>query len=387
MSRLALAALALAPSLALGCGLMRDLLPQRSPGAGIVGTVTRLTREVVGEQPGTVGPDAGGDGASIAVLGFRDEDGKQTSATQVLDGHLLRALLRDGAPVAPGVGVMRQVGSATASWKKDAFLPTDPEALSSPLLLGGRVYRDSLWVYVRLVLAESETGTVLQSHVERFPERELARAARALEQESSSSGSPVAESPFAVAVDLHVVVWRVSGSFTDPVELREGATLAVGDRLQLRYTTDADCVVWAFIFRSDGSRQDLIDITSVYAKHEQMSADFTFEAENVVHTLYFAVADEIDSDRSDLFNEIGELIRRGEVRRFEGFELIDQELVSHLAPVTEARPAPVEVIRGHDGIELGAEETLSIGETNLTSKPERLAGSPVLLRAITFDVQ
>ena len=385
MSGFALAALALTCAGVLGCGPVWDLLPQGAPDSGLSRTVSLLTQEVIG--PPVNGADGGIATGDIAVLGFRDEDGKQTVETRAIDDHLLRAVVGRRAPVAPGVGLLSEGPPAGASWKKDAPLPADWETLPASRLLSGTVYHDSPWAYVRLVLTERGTGAVLRSQVARLTERELARAARAQEEHSDATGTVQADAPFAVGVDLHFITWRVSGSFTDPVQLREGATLAVGDRMQLRYTTDTDCVVWAFVFRSDGQRYDLIDIASAYAGREQIVGDFTFEAENVVHTLYFAAAEEIDIDRSDLFEEIGELIDRGELHRFQGVDLVDDRLAAFLIRGATGESPVLEVVRGHDGIETGPEEKFLIGEESLVSSPELLSGSPLLLRAITVDVQ
>jgi hypothetical protein len=132
-------------------------------------------------------------------------------------------------------------------------------------------------------------------------------------------------------------------------------------------------------------RHDLIDLNPVYAGHDQIASTFTFETENIVHTLYFIIAEDLDADRGELFEEIAELIRRGEVDRFRGLDLIDGKLADFLS--TEiGGSTPVEIERGGEGIELGSEEKFIVGNVSLVSKPERLSGSPVLSRAISFDV-
>jgi hypothetical protein len=332
----------------------------------------------VDEVAGTINQTDG----SIAVLGFRNDEGLQTAETRLLDDHLMDALLSRRAPVAAGVGMMSEGSQETPSWKADSVLPAGWQDLSPELLLSGKVHRDSPWAYVRLMLTERQSGAVLHTTVSRLTERELAGAAvefTKLEPQES------AEAAFVVNVDLHLILWRVTGSFTDLVLLEEGSTVAVGDRMQLRYSTDADCAVWAFLFRSDGVRHDLIDLNPVYAGHDQIASTFTFEAQNIVHTLYFVVAEELDADRGELFEEIGELIRRGEVKDFRGLDLVDGKLTDFLS--SEAgKGAPVELVRSSERIELGLEEKFIIGEATLSSQPERLSGSPVLLRAISFDV-
>ncbi len=359
-----------------GCGLIRDQWPRRPQEQGIPPTIGHLVDEVAG----TIDQADG----SIAVLGFRNDDGRQTAETRLLDDHLMNALLRRRAPVAAGVGMMVESSQEkkAPSWKADSVLPTDWQELSSELLLSGKVHYDSPWAYVRLVLTERQNGAVRHTRASRLTERELTRAAakfRELEPQE------LADAAFVVNVDLHLILWRVTGSFTDLVPLEEGSAVAIGDRMQLRYTTDADCAVWAFLFRSDGVRHDLIDLNPVYAGHDQIASTFTFEAENIVHTLYFVIAEELDADRGELFEEIDELIRRGQVKDFRGLDLIDGKLTNFLT--TEVgEGAPVEIVRGGDGIELGSEEKFIIGEASLVSKPELLSGSPVLLRAISFDV-
>ena len=359
-----------------GCGLIWDHWPRRPREHGIAPTIGQL----VGELAESI--DSGEAETSIAVLGFRDGDGEQSAETRLLDEHLIRALTNNRSPVAPGVGVMDESASE-ASWDSDSVFPEDWQELAPERLLSGRLRYDTPWAYVRLILTERQSGAVLDSHVARLTERELAQAAA--EVEESEAAEP-ADAAFAVNVDLHLILWRVTASFTDLLSLEEEATVAVGDHLQLRYTTDADCAVWAFLFRSDGVRHDLIDSSPIYAGHDQIVSTFTFEAENVVHTLYFVVAEELDTDRAELFEEIDEMMRQGEIERFRGLDLIDEHLAGFLS--TEiGRGQPVEVVRGGEGIEFGPEEKFLEGETSLVSKPERLSGAPVLLRAISFDVQ
>ena len=374
MSRLAIATLVAVSSGAMGCGVILDQWPRRPQVQGISQTIAELVRGAPIESAGV--------DESVAVLGFRDEDGQQTGETRLLDEFLLDALLRRRAPVAPGIGTMRMESEKASSWEADAMLPGQWQELPSARLLSGKVYHDSPWAYVRLMLTDKHSGAIMHSQVARLTERELARAA-----EEFAERAPAGEAAaFVVNVDLHTILWRVSGSFTDSVPLDEGVTVAVGDRMQLRYTTDADCAVWAFLFRSDGVRHDLIDLNTVYAGHDQIVETFTFEAENVVHTLYFVAAEDIETDRSDLFEQIGELVRRGEIHRFRGLDLIDGKLASFFSAGGEGEP-PIEVLRGREGIEVGAEEKFTVGEANLVSKPERLTGTPVLLRAVSFDVQ
>ena len=360
-----------------GCGLISDHWPRRPRDHGIAPTVGQL----VGELAESI--DSGADQPSIAVLGFRDGDGEQSAETRLLDEHLIRALTNNRSPVAPGVGAMDETVSEV-SWDSDSMLPEDWQELAPERLLSGRLHYDTPWVYVRLILTEKQSGAVLDSRVARLTERELARAAA--EAEESEAAEEDTDTVFAVNVDLHLILWRVTASFTDMLSLEEGATVAVGDHLQLRYTTDADCAVWAFLFRSDGVRHALIDSSPIYAGHDQIVSTFTFEAENIVHTLYFVIAEELEADRAELFEEIDEMMRQGEIERFRGLDLVDEQLAGFLS--TEIGGGlPVDVIRGGEGIELGAEEKFLEGETSLVSKPERLSGSPVLLRAISFDVQ
>lgn len=357
-----------------GCGLIRDQWPRRPQEQGILPVISQLVEEVVGRIDQADG--------SLAVLGFRNDEGLQTAETRLLDDHLMGALLSRRAPVAAGVGMMSGGSQKTPSWKADSVLPADWQELSSALLLSGRIHHDSPWAYVRLMLTERQSGAVLHTRVSRLTERELARAAVEFAELEPQEFADVA---FVVNVDLHLILWRVTGSFTDPVLLEEGSTVAVGDQMQLRYTTDADCAVWAFLFRSDGVRHDLIDLNPVYAGHDQIASTFRFEAENIVHTLYFVVAEDLDADRGELFEEIGELMRRGEVEDFRGLDLVDGKLTNFLSTEVGGG-APVELMRGSESIELGSEEKFIIGEATLSSQPERLSGSPVLLRAISFDV-
>jgi len=382
MSRWAVMSMATFSVGLIGCGLIGDRWPLRPQSHGIAPTVSRLVQELA-EPVDRVPLDAGAV-RSIAVLGFRDDHGLQTAATRALDEHLLAAMMHNGAAVTPGTGVMASQENSF-SWKADQVLPANWHEEPSSQLLSGKLYYDAPWAYLRLLLTEKESGAILSSHVARLTERELARAAAEFTERGPVSTLAETKPEFVVHVDLHVMLWRVSGSFTDSVLLNEGTTVSVGDRMQLRYTTDADCAVWAFLFRSDGVREELIDINPVYAGQDQVTGIFNFDAENIVHTLYFIAAEEIDADRGELFEAIGEWVRRGEVIRFQGIDLIDGKLASFLSNGEEGEsPA---VVRNQTDIEFGREERFLIGETGLASKPERLTASPVLLRAISFDVQ
>lgn len=70
MSRLAIATLVAVSSGAMGCGVILDQWPRRPQVQGISQTIAELVRGAPIESAGV--------DESVAVLGFRDDDGQQT---------------------------------------------------------------------------------------------------------------------------------------------------------------------------------------------------------------------------------------------------------------------------------------------------------------------
>ena len=327
----------------------------------------------------------------VALLGFRDADGKRTLRTETLDEALVSAALSRDLPVAPGVGLLEELrGEPALRWSMGSLLPRGWEELEAPRLLGGQVRYEPPWAYLRLVLVDRADGTVLRSVRGRVPEGELDRRGRALAALRGSDGEAEI-SDFDADVDLHLLVRRVEGEFPQLVELSEGEVLRGGDQLQVRFRVGRTCAVWAFLQLSSGERLGIFSGDRVYGARLEYGPGenewIDLDRGNEVYTLYFVVAEDLEGERrEDLFEEIAELVDNGQLNRFEGIDRVDALLADFLSNQLEGSPA-VEVLRSGE-IESGDSEvfTYENGET-FESVPEVLYAAPVLVRAVSFEVQ
>ena len=366
----------IAAVLLVGCA---GIMPGSAPSIGMAAAFDELAGSVVRAHRG---------GRDIAVLGFRERDGKKTPKSAVLDEFLMSALLTSGAPVAVGVGMAASDDDASATWREDSPLPErQSEARAEGELLSGVLYYESPWVYARVMLTEAESGVALESWSLRLSERELERQGELLaEREEEVS----AHSPVVVSVDLHVVARRDENGLVEWVDLQEGGSLQPGDRIQLRYRVHTDCTVYAILYQSDGEREEVAPIQVNYpGRLYYAPGEFswiTVSEENEVYTLYFIAADELEEDRADLFDNMQELVTRSQLNRFSGLGLLDRVVAEYL---TRTEAGNIEVLRGgREDIEKGKEEQFifSDGES-MASSPEKLSASPVLVRALSFGVQ
>ena len=361
-----------------GCGFFAT----RPPAEGVSQVVGNMVSAMVSGMP---------EGSPVALLGFRDGDGKRTVRTEALDEALVSASLRHDMPVAPDVGLLEELrGEPALRWSMDSLLPRKWEKLEAPRLLGGQVRYEPPWAYLRLVLVDRADGTVLSSARGRVSQGELDRRGRALAALRGRAGE-VAVSDFAADVDLHLLVRRVEGEFTQLVEVREGMTLLAEDQLQVRFRVSRTSAVWAFLQLSSGERKGIFSGDRVYGARLQYGPGeaewIDLDQVNEVYTLYFIVAEDLESEgRENLFEEIAELVENGQLNRFQGIDQVDDVLAGFLQNQLEGSPS-VEVLRAGE-IESGSPEvfTLDKGET-FESVPEALYAAPVLVRAVSFEVQ
>ena len=325
----------------------------------------------------------------VALVGFRDADGKRTLRTETLDEALVSAALSHDMPVAPDVGLLEELrGEPALRWSMESLLPRNWEDLDAPRLLGGQVRYEPPWAYLRLVLVDRTDGTVLRSVRGRVSEGELDRRGGALAALRGSDGEAEV-SDFAADVDLHLLVRRVEGEFPQLVELSEGAVLRGGDQLQLRFRVSRTCAVWAFLQLSSGERKGIFSGDRVYGARLQYGPgeeDWIDLGGNEVYTLYFVVAEDLEGERrEDLFEEIAELVKNGQLNRFQGIDQVDVMLADFLRNQLEGSP-PVEVLRAGE-IESGGPEVFTIKGETFESVPEIHFAAPVLVRAVSFEVQ
>ena len=345
--------------------------------------------EVVGEMVSAMASEVPQD-SPVALLGFRDGDGKRTVRTETLDEAMVSASLRHDMPVAPDVGLLEELrGEPALRWSKDSLLPRKWEKLEAPRLLGGQVRYEPPWAYLRLVLVDRAAGTVLRSVRGRVSEGELDRRGRALAELLGRTGE-VQVSDFSAEVDLHLLVRRVEGEFTQLVEVGEGMTLRAEDQLQVRFRVSRTSAVWAFLQLSGGERQGIFSGDRVYGARLQHGPGeeewIDLDRVNEVYTLYFVVAENLeDGRRENLFEEIAELVDNGQLNRFEGIGQVDALLAGFLQNQLEGSPS-VDVLRDGE-MESGDPEVFTIKGETFESVPEVLAAAPVLMRALSFEVQ
>ena len=361
-----------------GCGFFAT----RPPAEGV--------SQVVGEMVSAMASEVAGD-SPVALLGFRDGDGKRTVRTETLDEALVSAALGHDMPVAPDVGLLEELrGEPALRWSMDSLLPRKWEKLEAPRLLGGQVRFEPPWAYLRLVLVDRGDGTVLRSIRGRVSEGELDRRALALAELRGRTGE-VLVSDFSAEVDLHLLVRRVEGEFTQLVEVTEEMTLRADDKLQVRFRVSRTCAVWAFLQLSSGERKGVFSGDRVYGARLQHGPGeeewIDLDRVNEVYTLYFVVAEDLEDERREnLFEEIAELVDNGQLNRFQGIDQVDALLAGFLQNQLEGSPS-VDVLRAGE-MERGDPEifTYSSGDT-FESVPEVLAAAPVLVRAFSFEVQ
>jgi hypothetical protein len=346
-----------------------------SPRFGEGGEIDAVVKGLVEPLGGQVGEE------QVSWLGFREGDGKSSPATQLLDEHLISALLRSGVRLATSDGSQR------GHWEGEELVPPRlwQEAETAQVMAGRMEVADG-WAYLRLFLIDAEEGLLLGTVRRRLAEpqlRELAARASGSEEDGEEERE--------LAADLHLLVLRDEVGMTHPVAVEEGMMLQSGDRLQVRFKVAADCQVYAFLYSSKGVRRDLFGSQLVYSGRWQYGPgrENWVELDEVdqVHTLYFLVGQRLSDEREDLWERLGELIEEGRVDRFTGVELLDGALVEFLQRRAEEN-VELAVLRGSEGVVSGEVEEFILDDgTALESRAEILSGSQLLVRAVSFGVQ
>ena len=211
----------------------------------------------------------------------------------------------------------------------------------------------------------------------RISERELTRLVR---DRLGRRAGVAAEVARPLEIELHLLVRRDEGGFPERIDFEEGGSLAVKDRIQLRYRARRDCEVLAFLLRSDGSRHQLVGATTIYGGRWYHAPDenawHTLTGDDVVHTLYFLAAPRIEEDRSSLWDELDQLQSEGRLERFRGLDLVDAAVARLLQRTVTADTLAIS--RGPEGIEAGETERFVYDDgTAFDSRGELLQGTAI----------
>ena len=315
----------------------------------------------------------------VAVLGFRDPDGKRTTATEILDDYLVSALLEAGVPLS------HEAADAGATWGKEGAIPASQwQGLASTRVAGGRLHDGSPWAYLRFFVIDRESGSLMVAGTRRLPASALRR--QVAERSRQTDAAP---EPTLVSVDLHILGLRNESGGDQSVPVREAAALLTGDRLQVRFETQIDCQVYAFLCTSTGEIVEVFGNSPIYAGRMQFGPGeekwVTVTESDREYTLYFIAAPSLDEDWSEFSAQLNEQIERGEVER-RGLQVLDQALADFVGQRLPDTPV-VTVVREVEEDALGPEASFYVGEdTTIRSRPERLGPSPAVVRALTFEV-
>ena len=314
----------------------------------------------------------------IAVLGLRDEAGRQTAATRLVDEYLRKALEKAGATLVTDV--------EGNPWEEEEAVPAGRwENLGASLVIGGRLHTGTSWTYLRLIAIDGASGLVIARGTRRLDQRRLGAE---VDRRGRQQGRAPARGE--MQVDLHLLGLRSEGGWSQPAAIAEGGLLQLGDRVQIRFKTAADCEVYAFLYSSQAEVEEVFAPRFVYAgrMHYGPGEDawITLNRPDRAYTLYFIAAERLNEDREGLFEAMAELVEQGQAGGGAGMERLDRVLVEILQREVEG-DEEIEVVRGLDAIERGETVDFILADgTPLGSRPEKLMADPVLVRAYTFLV-
>ena len=325
-------------------------------------------------------------GRTVTIAGFRHADGTTSAETEALDEALLSAAVRAGVAAQPDAGIAGSGSAEDLYWTEESSLPDDWRELPGDLVAGGQLRVETPWAYLRLVVADPLTGQVRRDDGTRISEGELTRLVRDRLGRRTGVAPEVARP---LEIELHLLVRRDEGGFAERIDFEEGGQLAVEDRIQLRYRSRRDCEVFAFLLRSDGSRQQLAGGGTIYGGRWYYSPDengwHTLSEDDLVYTLYFLAAPRIEEDRSPLWEELDQLQSEGRLERFRGLELVDAAVARLLRRTVSADTLVIS--RGPEGVEPGEKERFVYDDgTAFDSRGERLEGA-VIARAYSALVR
>ena len=340
--------------------------------AELAGAVRELAQTVV---------ELEGDG-EIAVLGFRNAEGERDTAAEIIEEYLVSDLVRAGVP-------LKWVQDEGRKWTKGGPIPQRYwQDLEATRALGGRLYREGAWAYMRLFVIDTRSGAVVERSTLRMAAADLERqvALRQRHEGSSSARGPV-------QAELHLLVLRDEGGFPQQVEAVDQGALQTEDRMQLRVTLGTDSQLYAFLYDEDGQVQNVLSNQLVYNGRIQYGPGpgeedwITLTDTDQVYTLYLLAAQRLDGDTGELFEKMGALVDEAQVERFIGLEQQDAEVAAYVQRSIGVETA-LQVVRGEALFERGEEESIIFEDgTLIKSMPLELEGTPALLWALSFKVE
>lgn len=307
-------------------------------------------------------------GQELVLAGVRDEQGKRTALTRVLDEQLAGALVRLGADFA--------VAEGEEDWDPPGVVPPRYWEGQEPLLLTGQAQPDSTALYLRLQVLARTGQHLVATQTLRLPVRAI---------EARVAATPGVAAAASLQLQVQVLALHEEGGFEGQVALADGGRLRAGDRLKLRLRAGSDCQVYAWLYSTAGQAQDLFASQQVYKGQLQETDWLTVDQANLVQTLYVVASEHLDEDKSELFESLAELLRQGQVQQFTGLEKVDQVVGRYLARQVPGREAvPVQ----RQAPPLGPEEKIILEDgTILKTRPWLLKGAGVLVQALSFEVQ
>ena len=316
---------------------------------------------------------------TIAVVGFRDGAGHQSTATRILDDVLVSSLVRSNLALAPA-------DTRRARWTDGTSIDAKMfRQAGGRIVVGGRLQDQGRWVYIRLFAADRETGVVLASGSRRLSGAQLQKAV-----EDRGEGHLDVGEGFEVAAELHLVGVRSVGGFEQQVPIEANGTLEPTDRLQIRFDVESDCQVWAFLYSSTGNLRTLFANETVYSGRDHFGPSengwLTAGESGEVNSLYFVAARRVEEETADLFEEMGKLIDQGQVDRYDGFDKLDEVLRGFFADRV-SEETEVEIVRAvaEDSLTEPIRHLLKNG-TSVMTRGEKLGPSILIVRALRYEV-
>jgi hypothetical protein len=324
---------------------------------------------------------------NLAFLGTRDSDGKQTPETKVLDRRLIGAFRDAGFDLAVGQQ------SATEPWAADGLLPPSLDVLSgNSRVLGGRVYSDGRWAYVRLALVDPRTRVLQLAELQRLPRESLERLAR-----TSFRGE---QKDIPLEIELHILGLRREAGFADQVEVEDGAVLEPGDELQIRFRVNVECDIVAFLLSAQGDVRSIFGGSvfggrSRYRPYESYwlglgsravpsgsaASYYTPSTGKVEYTLYFVAAPRLE-DGDEMFRAIDEFLT-GRTEDLSDWDSVDETVKRHLLSGDDGGTVSMQ-----GGQPRGQLERFLLSDgTTLENRSEILRGNSGLFRSLRFSVQ
>lgn len=320
---------------------------------------------------------------SVTVAGIRLDDGKRSPETGALDEALLSAALHADWPVRADAGIAGSARAADLGWRSGEVLPRDWRDLPRGYVAGGVVRAAGRWHYLRLVLADPQTGEVVRSATLRLSQEQLARHTAQRQKRLVDAQEAVLPD---IDMELHLLVRRDEGGFPRLVDFVEGGQLEENDRLQLRFRSGQDCEVFVFLYRSDGHNEVLYDGVVFAGRWNFAPGENAWRSLSVadeVTTVYLLASHRIEEDKTTMWETIERLQSQGQIDKFEGFDQVDAAVVDLLQRTT---PDSVALGRGIAGVRRSESRRFVYADGNAFDHRGQLLSGSVIARAYSAEV-